>query len=108
MIDPERQIGRFITAGLELYGYFVHEAGDYQLLHLLACHVGLVISHSQLIRENWGDTAPNNVRYLRTLMRKLRQKLALATPHRNPAPRAFDLLSNKIAHPWSATCPRAG
>jgi two-component system, OmpR family, KDP operon response regulator KdpE len=50
---------------------------EYQLLHLLASHIGLVISHNQLIQDIWGDTAPNNVRYLRTLVRKLRQKLEI-------------------------------
>jgi two-component system KDP operon response regulator KdpE len=48
---------------------------EYRLLHLLALHVGLVISHNHLIQDIWGDNSPNNVRYLRTLMRKLRQKL---------------------------------
>jgi two-component system, OmpR family, KDP operon response regulator KdpE len=48
---------------------------EYRLLHLLASNVGLVITHNQLIRDIWGDESPNNVRYLRTLVRKLRQKL---------------------------------
>jgi two-component system KDP operon response regulator KdpE len=48
---------------------------EYRLLHLLASHVGLVIPHNQLIRDIWGDDSPNNVRYLRTLVRKLRQKI---------------------------------
>jgi two-component system KDP operon response regulator KdpE len=48
---------------------------EYRLLQLLASHVGLVIAHCQIIQDIWGDDSPNNVRYLRTLMRKLRQKL---------------------------------
>lgn len=48
---------------------------EYRLLHLLASHHGLVITHNQLIRDIWGDDSPNNVRYLRTLVRKLRQRL---------------------------------
>jgi two-component system, OmpR family, KDP operon response regulator KdpE len=50
---------------------------EYQLLHLLASHSGIVITHNQLIQDIWGDTSPNNVRYLRTLVRKLRQKLEI-------------------------------
>jgi two-component system, OmpR family, KDP operon response regulator KdpE len=48
---------------------------EYQLLQLLASHIGSVITHGQLIRNIWGDSSPNYVRYLRTLVRKLRQKL---------------------------------
>jgi two-component system, OmpR family, KDP operon response regulator KdpE len=48
---------------------------EYRLLRLLASNLGLVITHKQLIEDIWGDGSPNNVRYLRTLVRKLRQKL---------------------------------
>ena len=48
---------------------------EYQLLHLLASHLGLVITHNQLIKDLWGNSSPDNVQYLRTLVRKLRQKL---------------------------------
>jgi two-component system, OmpR family, KDP operon response regulator KdpE len=48
---------------------------EYRLLHLLASHLGLVITHNQLIKEIWGKPSPENIQYLRTLMRKLRQKL---------------------------------
>ena len=48
---------------------------EYQLLHLLASHLGLVITHTQLIKDLWGNSSPDNVQYLRTLVRKLRQKL---------------------------------
>jgi two-component system, OmpR family, KDP operon response regulator KdpE len=48
---------------------------EYRLLHLLASSLGLAMPHSQLIQEIWGDASPSNVRYLRTLVRKLRQKL---------------------------------
>ena len=48
---------------------------EYRLLHLLASHLGLVITHNQLIKEIWGNSSPDNVQYLRTLVRKLRQKL---------------------------------
>jgi two-component system, OmpR family, KDP operon response regulator KdpE len=48
---------------------------EYRLLHLLALHIGLVITHDQLIKEIWGNSSADNVQYLRTLVRRLRQKL---------------------------------
>jgi two-component system KDP operon response regulator KdpE len=47
---------------------------EYALLQGLATHVGLVVTHQQLIREIWGGHA-SNVQYLRILVRKLRQKV---------------------------------
>jgi two-component system, OmpR family, KDP operon response regulator KdpE len=48
---------------------------EYRLLHLLASHLGLVMTHNHLIKEIWGNSSPDNVQYLRTLVRRLRQKL---------------------------------
>jgi two-component system, OmpR family, KDP operon response regulator KdpE len=48
---------------------------EYRLLYLLASHLGLVVTHDLLIKDIWGDSSPQNVQYLRTLMRRLRQKL---------------------------------
>jgi two-component system KDP operon response regulator KdpE len=48
---------------------------EYRLLHLLASHLGLVMTHNHLIKDIWGNTSPDNIQYLRTLVRKLRQKL---------------------------------
>jgi two-component system KDP operon response regulator KdpE len=65
-----------VTRAVTLDGSHVTLARqEYQLLHLLASHLGLVITHNQLIQDIWGDDSPNNVRYLRTLVRKLRQKI---------------------------------
>jgi two-component system, OmpR family, KDP operon response regulator KdpE len=47
---------------------------EYALLHGLATHVGLVVTHQQLIKEIWGNHA-GNIQYLRILVRKLRQKV---------------------------------
>jgi two-component system KDP operon response regulator KdpE len=47
---------------------------EYTLLHGLATHVGLVVTHQQLIRDIWGAHA-GNIQYLRILVRKLRQKI---------------------------------
>jgi two-component system, OmpR family, KDP operon response regulator KdpE len=48
---------------------------EYRLLHLLASHLGLVLTHNQLIKELWGNSSPDNVQYLRTLVRRLLQNL---------------------------------
>jgi two-component system KDP operon response regulator KdpE len=48
---------------------------EYRLLHVLASHLGLVVTHNQLIKDIWGNSSADNVQYLRMLVRKLRQKL---------------------------------
>ncbi len=48
---------------------------EYKLLNILATHLGLVVTHNQLIKEIWGTSSPDNIQYLRMLVRKLRQKL---------------------------------
>jgi two-component system, OmpR family, KDP operon response regulator KdpE len=50
---------------------------EYRLLHLLASHLGLVVTHNQLIKEIWGNSSADSVQYLRMLVRKLRQKLEI-------------------------------
>jgi two-component system KDP operon response regulator KdpE len=68
----------FVSREVTLDGRHVTlQRQEYRLLHLLASNLGLVITHNQLIRDIWGDASPNNVRYLRTLVRKLRQKLEI-------------------------------
>ena len=47
---------------------------EYALLHGLAAHAGLVVTHQQLMKEIWGTHA-SNIQYLRILVRKLRQKI---------------------------------
>src|ERR1700724_1991086 len=48
---------------------------EYRLLHILATHVGLVVTHDQLLKEIWTSNQRDNIQYLRILVRKLRQKL---------------------------------
>ena len=48
---------------------------EYRLLHLLASHLGLVVTHDHLIRDIWGNSSPDNIQYLRMFVRRLRQKL---------------------------------
>jgi two-component system KDP operon response regulator KdpE len=49
---------------------------EYALLHGLAAHAGLVVTHQQLIGEIWGNHS-GNIQYLRILVRKLRQKIEI-------------------------------
>jgi two-component system KDP operon response regulator KdpE len=48
---------------------------EYRLLHILATHVGLVVTHDQLLKEIWTGNQGDNIQYLRILVRKLRQKI---------------------------------
>jgi two-component system KDP operon response regulator KdpE len=48
---------------------------EYRLLHILATHVGLVVTHDQLLKEIWSCNQRDNIQYLRILVRKLRQKI---------------------------------
>lgn len=48
---------------------------EYALLHVLASHAGLVVTHQQLMKEVWGGRGASNIQYLRILVRKLRQKI---------------------------------
>jgi two-component system, OmpR family, KDP operon response regulator KdpE len=65
-----------VTRAVTLHGQHVAlTRKEYHLLHLLASHLGLVITHNQLIKNLWGNSSPDNIQYLRTLVRQLRQKL---------------------------------
>src|SRR6202790_2132229 len=48
---------------------------EYRLLHILATHVGLVVTHDQLLKEIWTGNQRENIQYLRILVRKLLQKI---------------------------------
>src|SRR3984893_15634724 len=54
---------------------------EYRLLHVLAMHVGLVVTHDQLLREIWSGNQRDNIQYLRILDRKLRQKIETDPNH---------------------------
>jgi two-component system KDP operon response regulator KdpE len=49
---------------------------EFALLHLLATHAGLVVTHQQLLKSIWGSHT-TNIQYLRIFVRKLRQKIEL-------------------------------
>jgi two-component system KDP operon response regulator KdpE len=46
---------------------------EYRLVHILATHVGLVVTHDQLLKDIWSGNQRDNIQYLRILVRKLRQ-----------------------------------
>lgn len=48
---------------------------EYRLLHILAMHVGLVVTHDHLLKQIWSGNQRDNIQYLRILVRKLRQKI---------------------------------
>jgi two-component system, OmpR family, KDP operon response regulator KdpE len=48
---------------------------EYRLLHILTTHVGLVVTHEQLLKEIWTGNQRENIQYLRILVRKVRQKI---------------------------------
>src|SRR6202022_3095984 len=54
---------------------------EYRLLHVLATHIGLVVTHDQLLKEIWSGNQRDNIQYLRILVRKLRQKIETDPNH---------------------------
>jgi len=48
---------------------------EYRLLQTLASHLGLVVTHQQLLDAIWGTKQTHNIQYLRILVRKLREKI---------------------------------
>jgi two-component system, OmpR family, KDP operon response regulator KdpE len=54
---------------------------EYRLIHILATHVGLVVTHDRLLKEIWAGNQRDNIQYLRILVRKLRQKIETDPNH---------------------------
>jgi two-component system KDP operon response regulator KdpE len=54
---------------------------QYLLLHVLATHVGLVVTHDQLLKEVWSGNERRNIQYLRILVRALRQIIETDPDH---------------------------
>src|SRR5580692_9596067 len=46
---------------------------QYRLLHVLATHLGLVVTHDQFLHYIWSRSVRKNIQYLRILVRALRQ-----------------------------------
>jgi two-component system, OmpR family, KDP operon response regulator KdpE len=53
---------------------------EHALLRMLAFHGGLFVTHRQLLKEIW-QNRDVNIQYLRTLVRRLRQKLEIDFTH---------------------------
>ena len=54
---------------------------QYRLLHVLATHVGLVVTHDKLLEEIWSNSVRKNIQYLRILVRDLRQIIVADPDH---------------------------
>jgi two-component system KDP operon response regulator KdpE len=48
---------------------------EYDILRLLAEHVGKILTHDYILRTVWGEDKAGDVQYLRVYVRALRQKL---------------------------------
>jgi two-component system KDP operon response regulator KdpE len=48
---------------------------EFKLLACLAQHLGMVVTHRQLLREVWGPSHVEHTHYLRIYMKQLREKL---------------------------------
>ena len=48
---------------------------EFRLLGCLAKHLGMVVTHRQLLTEVWGPTHAADTHYLRVYMKQLREKL---------------------------------
>ena len=48
---------------------------EFRLLNCLAQHLGMVVTHRQLLREVWGPSHVEQTHYLRIYMKQLRDKL---------------------------------
>ena len=48
---------------------------EFRLLACLAQHLGMVVTHRQLLREVWGPSHVEHTHYLRIYMKQLRDKL---------------------------------
>ena len=48
---------------------------EFRLLACLAKHLGMVVTHRQLLREVWGPSHVEHTHYLRIYMKQLREKL---------------------------------
>jgi two-component system KDP operon response regulator KdpE len=65
-----------VTRSVSLNGRLIRlTRKEYRLIHILATHVGLVVTHDQLLRDIWSGNQRENIQYLRILVRKVRQKI---------------------------------
>lgn len=48
---------------------------EFRVVAALAAHLGLVVTHKQLLTEVWGPAYANNTHYLRIYLKQIRDKL---------------------------------
>jgi two-component system KDP operon response regulator KdpE len=48
---------------------------EFRVVAVLAAHLGLVVTHKQLLTEVWGPAYANNTHYLRIYLKQIRDKL---------------------------------
>jgi len=76
---------RFGNTVVDLERRTANNAGDevrltpieFRLLTALAKHLGMVVTHRQLLTEVWGPTHERDTHYLRIYMKQLREKLEI-------------------------------
>jgi two-component system, OmpR family, KDP operon response regulator KdpE len=73
-IDLDRRIVRRHGADLHL------TRKEYEVLAVLARHVGRVVTHERIIAAAWGEEEDPRIEYLRIVIRNLRQKLEAPGP----------------------------
>ena len=54
---------------------------EFRLVATLAKHLGMVVTHKQLLREVWGPSHADDTHYLRIYMKQLRDKLEVDPAH---------------------------
>jgi two-component system KDP operon response regulator KdpE len=68
-VDFEKRVATRGAAGVHLTPI------EFRLLGCLARHLGMVVTHRQLLREVWGPSHVEHTHYLRIYMKQLRDKL---------------------------------
>jgi two-component system KDP operon response regulator KdpE len=68
-IDFEKRVARKNNAEIHLTPI------EFRLLATLAKHLGMVVTHRQLLREVWGPSHVEHTHYLRIYLKQLREKL---------------------------------
>jgi two-component system KDP operon response regulator KdpE len=69
VVDLEKRIATRDGAGVRF------TTTEFRLLTALASHLGMVVTHRQLLTEVWGPAHAGDTHYLRIYMQQLRGKL---------------------------------
>jgi two-component system response regulator VicR len=74
VVDAARREARLGVVELEL------TALEFEMLHVLACHAGRVLSREQLLEQVWGYDYHGDLRVVDAVVKRLRAKLRQAAP----------------------------